>query len=258
MPHIVPFATATAPALDTLAPPVPQPRLEEPPRPPSPLSGYQPGYQPSLFADSYGPKVIPLPVPTLTPFREPRREAAPRSPRSATARPAPARRSQRLANDSQQTLDFFNDPPLDLQMETFIRCDATVAPPALRIMAALADAAMITLAASVFFGIFYLAGGDDAFTRENLPWFGAAIAVIGLFYRLLWCLANGDSPGLKFAGLQVVDFNGWRPDRRTRAIRQIASVLSLVSAGLGLIWAHVDEERLTWHDHISKTFPTPS
>jgi hypothetical protein len=23
-----------------------------------------------------------------------------------------------------------------------------------------------------------------------------------------------------------------------------------------LVWALVDEESLTWHDHISKTFPT--
>jgi len=32
--------------------------------------------------------------------------------------------------------------------------------------------------------------------------------------------------------------------------------LSLCSLGLGLVWALVDEESLTWHDHISKTFPT--
>src|SRR5262249_55887917 len=152
-----------------------------------------------------------------------------------------SRRTGRLQDDSQQTLDFFSEPVLDLHVETFIRCEATVAPLALRIMAAVADAAMVTLAAAVFFGAFYLAGGEVAFTRENLPWFGIAIGIISLFYRTLWCLANGDSPGLTFAGLQVVDFNGWRPNRRTRAVRQVASVLSLVSAGLGLIWAHVDE-----------------
>jgi hypothetical protein len=26
---------------------------------------------------------------------------------------------------------------------------------------------------------------------------------------------------------------------------------------LGMLWALVDEEALTWHDHMSKTFPTP-
>jgi hypothetical protein len=39
-------------------------------------------------------------------------------------------------------------------------------------------------------------------------------------------------------------------------MRQLAGLLSVVSAGLGLVWALVDEENLTWHDHISKTFPT--
>jgi hypothetical protein len=26
---------------------------------------------------------------------------------------------------------------------------------------------------------------------------------------------------------------------------------------LGIVWALLDEEHLTWHDHISKVFPTP-
>ena len=41
-----------------------------------------------------------------------------------------------------------------------------------------------------------------------------------------------------------------------RIVRQFAGILSLASAGVGLLWALVDEESLTWHDHISKTFPT--
>jgi hypothetical protein len=48
-----------------------------------------------------------------------------------------------------------------------------------------------------------------------------------------------------------------RPLASKRALRQMVSLLSLLSAGLGLVWALVDEENLTWHDHISKTFPTP-
>jgi hypothetical protein len=26
--------------------------------------------------------------------------------------------------------------------------------------------------------------------------------------------------------------------------------------GLGMFWALMDEEGLTWHDHMSRTFPT--
>jgi hypothetical protein len=30
-----------------------------------------------------------------------------------------------------------------------------------------------------------------------------------------------------------------------------------VSTIIGLLWSLVDEESLTWQDHISRTFPTP-
>jgi hypothetical protein len=30
-----------------------------------------------------------------------------------------------------------------------------------------------------------------------------------------------------------------------------------MAAFIGLAWAFVDEECLTWQDHISRTFPTP-
>jgi uncharacterized RDD family membrane protein YckC len=61
---------------------------------------------------------------------------------------------------------------------------------------------------------------------------------------------------MRFAGLRLVDFDGRKPHRDARLLRQAAGFLSLCSLGLGLVWALVDEESLTWHDHISKTFPT--
>ncbi len=116
---------------------------------------------------------------------------------------------------------------------------------------------MIAIALGLFLAIFYLAGGRLAFTKPSLFLFGGVICGVVLLYRLLWCLGGGDSPGMRFAGLRLVDFDGRRPQREQRTIRLAASVLSIVSAGLGLVWALVDEESLTWHDHISKTFPTP-
>jgi uncharacterized RDD family membrane protein YckC len=82
------------------------------------------------------------------------------------------------------------------------------------------------------------------------------VAVLALFYRFLWGIADGDTPGMRFAGLRLVDFDGRKPAREARLLRQAAGLLSLGSLGLGLVWALVDEESLTWHDHISKTFPT--
>jgi uncharacterized RDD family membrane protein YckC len=142
-------------------------------------------------------------------------------------------------------------------VEAVIYCDAPVALPVHRLMAVAADASMIAIALGLFLAIFYLSGGRLVFTRPAMLLFAGVIGAVVFLYRLLWCLGDGDSPGMRFAGLRLVDFDGRRPQREQRSIRLAASVLSMASAGLGLVWALVDEESLTWHDHISKTFPTP-
>ena len=146
---------------------------------------------------------------------------------------------------------------LGTEVEAVIYCDAPVALPVHRLMAVAADASMIAIALGLFLAIFYLSGGRIVFTKSSLMLLGGVIAAVVFLYRMLWCLGGGDTPGMRFAGLRLVDFDGRRPEREQRTIRLAASLLSVVSAGLGLVWALVDEENLTWHDHISKTFPTP-
>jgi uncharacterized RDD family membrane protein YckC len=144
-----------------------------------------------------------------------------------------------------------------MKVEAVIFCDAPVALPTHRMIAAAFDVSMVLIAVGIFLSIFFLSGGLIAMTRQTVPFFVGVTAVVALFYRMLWCLADGDTPGMRFAGLRLVDFDGRSPDREQRGLRQVAGLLSLLSAGLGLVWALVDEENLTWHDHISKTFPTP-
>ena len=141
-------------------------------------------------------------------------------------------------------------------MEAVIYCDAPVALPTHRLLAAAFDLGMISIGLSIFLALFFVSGGVLAFSKENAPFFVGVVVLLTLFYRALFCLGNGDTPGMRFAGLRLVDFDGRRPDRDQRSVRQVAGLLSLLSAGLGLVWALVDEENLTWHDHISKTFPT--
>ncbi len=236
-------ATATAPAYERLSRDLP---VSAPPPP------ERPTYQPSLFRDPMGsPRVIPIPM--LTPLRAPDMEAPPR--RRQTERTAPPR--VRRAPDSQQALEFREGAePAPGGHVDLIYCDAPVALPAHRMIAAAVDASAVLLGLGLFLGIFYLSGGDMVLNRQTAPFLIGVAAVISVFYRFLWCLANGDSPGMRCAGLRLVDFDGRRPDREQRGVRQVAGMLSVLSAGLGLVWALVDEESLTWHDHISKTFPT--
>ena len=253
------FATSTAPALDPLPFSQPEPQAQAQPKPhlEAPPAQAGPNYQPLLFRDPVnGPKVIP--IPTLTPMRPKDEAPAKRAPRGP-------RNPSRHVSDSQQSLEFFDTHieaqsgtprSIKTQVEAVIYCDAPVALPAHRAIAAAFDAAMILSAVGVFLAIFFVSGGMIALTKENIPFFLGVGVVITLFYRFLFALADGDTPGMRFAGLRLVDFDGRKPDREQRGMRQIAGVLSLLSAGLGLVWALVDEENLTWHDHISKTFPT--
>jgi uncharacterized RDD family membrane protein YckC len=239
------LSTSTAPALLDDDEPV----LFEPPKTVEPAK--HPVYQPLLFRDAAGsPKVIP--IPTLTPMRPKEYEEA-----TQHAARTPSRSRTRRASDSQQSLDFpGTQKTIGTQVEAVIYCDAPVALPAHRAIAAAFDAAMVVMAMGVFLAIFFVSGGVIAFTKQNIPFFLGVGVVMALFYRFLWCVADGDTPGMRFAGLRLVDFDGRTPDREQRGMRQVAGILSLLSAGLGLVWALVDEESLTWHDHISKTFPT--
>ena len=244
-------AAATAPVLEPL--PDDNPVLAQPPE--------TPHYQTSLFREgSAGSKVIP--IPTLTPLHPYHRDSNHGAARGTTQRrPGPRSsapvRSHHRRSDFQQTLGF-HDAPAEVRVQPgeAIGCDAPVAAPTHRLVAAAIDASLILVGLGVFLLIFFFSGGQVALDRQALSFLLGVTAVIALFYRALWCLANGDSPGMRFAGLRLVDFDGRRPDREQRGIRQVASLLSLLSAGLGLVWALVDEENLTWHDHISKTFPT--
>lgn len=161
-------------------------------------------------------------------------------------------------DDLQQRLDFYDAPEAALHApDSSILCDAPVATPVHRLMAAAVDASMIAIASGLFLGVFFFSGGHIAINKQTFLLAVAVIAVIGIFYRTLWSLGNGETPGMRFAGLRLVNFDGQLPGRQQRGMRQAAYVLSLLSIGVGLVWALVDEENLTWHDHISKTFPTP-
>ena len=201
-------------------------------------------YQPSLFSGREFSRVVP--------FESIAPSVAPPLPSQA---PLVRHARARKAIPGQQSLEFaaHASKPAD----GVIYCDAPVAVPAHRAMAAALDGSMILIATAIFGIIFYLAGGQVAISSKSLPVVIAVVAAFVVLYETLWCLAGGDTAGMRWARLTLVDFDGQRPHRKQRFYRLASGILSLLAAGIGLLWALVDEETLTWHDHISKTFPTP-
>jgi uncharacterized RDD family membrane protein YckC len=201
-------------------------------------------YQPSLFSSREVPRVVPFE--SISP------SAAPAPTRRVTSVAHRPRRRRVVAG--QQSLEF---SPASRLAEGAIYCDSPVAIPAHRVTAAALDGSLIVMALAAFELVFRFFGGEVILSGKTLPMYLGVVAGVLLLYKLLWGLSNGDTPGMRWARLTLVNFDGQRPTRTQRLMRGAFGVLSLLAGGLGLLWTLVDEETLTWHDHISKTFPTP-
>jgi uncharacterized RDD family membrane protein YckC len=226
------------------------PNRTEPHRPPEPSAPRRPiTYQPSLFTSRELPLVVQFE--TIAP------DAVQPSPRK-TPTSAPRQR-RRKAFPGQQALEFqFAQPARSSKpVDGVIYCDAPVAIPVHRAMAAALDASVVLIALAAFGIVFHLAGGVFVLNAKTAPMFLGVAAGVVIFYRMLWCLANGDTAGQQWTRLRLVNFDGQTPTRAQRFHRTASGFLSLMAGGIGLLWGLVDEETLTWHDHISKTFPTP-
>ncbi len=175
------------------------------------------------------------------------------------ARPAKTRSAARTRANDQRHLEFEGQEGILPQTCPSIICDAPVAPAWLRLEAALIDSIIIAIPCCFAVALFAYVGGSLSGIAGNkyfLPLVLISLATIPVFYKLLWAFADCDSIGMQRAGLQLVDFDGNPPSKSRRYQRFLGSLLSLLAAGIGLVWSLVDEDRLTWHDHISNTFPT--
>lgn len=206
------------------------------------------GVQQQLFPGES--KVVPIALyapirPDLKPSSQPRKSAPRR-------RPVP---------EGQGSLDFL--PPetpkprtLSTTVEAVVSCDFPVAPAPHRAIAAAIDCGLIFLAYGMFLAVYFLLGGEFSWNRLNIEVFGAALLLTGMSYGLIWVLAGGDTAGMAATGLRLTTFEGFPLERKHRVMRYMAACLSLCTV-VGHLWSLADEEGLTWHDHMSRTFPTP-
>jgi uncharacterized RDD family membrane protein YckC len=203
-----------------------------------------------LFQDRTS-KVVPI-----APF-------TPASPkRGGTGRTA--QKTQRRVSrvpEEQGSLDFL--PPatpkprtLDTSVEAVIYCEERVAGALHRAFAAALDWSMVLIAYGVFLAVVQFWVGVPSLNKTNLLILGSVLPLFGFVYGLVWAWAGTETAGMKWTELRLTTFEGFRPEPRERLLRFAGSCLSLCAV-IGVLWALADEEGLGWHDHISRTFPTP-
>ena len=157
----------------------------------------------------------------------------------------------------QNALDFREEHMETRTVERVVYTNAPVAPPWQRAKAGMYDLAIISVGVGILVTIYYLGGVQFGLAKLDLSTYSVVAASVVLLYKLLWALSDGDTPGMTALHLRLINFDGYRPNREERLLRLVVSIVSFASLGVGLLWCLFDEEKLTWHDHITKTFASP-
>jgi uncharacterized RDD family membrane protein YckC len=123
-----------------------------------------------------------------------------------------------------------------------------------RRFAAAIDIACLLFAYGGFLALFGSLGGQFTLSKLSAAVYGVTFAIVYLQYFALFTVFGGTTPGMMFRGLQVASFTGDPPTPRQMLLRSAGYVVSAGTFFLGFFWAWWDEDALTWHDRLSRTY----
>jgi uncharacterized RDD family membrane protein YckC len=123
-----------------------------------------------------------------------------------------------------------------------------------RQLAGIIDAAFLLFAFGGFVALFGSLGGQLTLSKMSAAVYLAALSVVYFQYFALFTVFGATTPGMMFRGLQVMSFSGEPPTPRQMLLRSAGYMLSAATCLIGFIWALWDEDQLTWHDRLSKTY----
>ena len=89
---------------------------------------------------------------------------------------------------------------------------------------------------------------------------GAAEALAGVFalfyiaYHLLFFSLSGQTAGMRYARIGLCTFTDENPSRAAMRKRVLAMLVAATPLGLGLLWVWMDDDRLGWHDRMSRMY----
>jgi len=123
-----------------------------------------------------------------------------------------------------------------------------------RKQAMLIDLACLTFAYGGFLALFGSLGGHFSVDKLSATICVFTFAFVYLQYFGLFTVFGGSTPGMMVSGIQVASFTGDMPAPRQYLLRAIGYMLSAGTCFLGFLWIFWDEDALTWHDRLSKTY----
>ena len=171
------------------------------------------------------------------------------------------RKPPREMASEQQMLEFPATVPPGRVMESSAEsrrvCPYPVAPLTRRSLASAIDMTFVLLVAGLAGLVLRYGPLEGMSFWRAAAWLSGLTAAIAFAYKLTWVLAESDSPGVGWAGLRTIHFDGRPVSKQHRMVRFGAAALTVAAAAFGLWWALWDEERLTIYDHMSSTFLTP-
>ena len=209
------------------------------------------------------PRTQPAYVPTVEEVRLDELELAepvPETPRIVEAyEPDPVQAPQPRATEVSQQMELlpsFADIQLEPE-EARIDNDFDViprpAPLSQRLVSGLVDSGIVFIATGAFALTFVELAEEMPQARMTLVCLLAAGGIFWLLFQYIFLTYRRATPGMRMAQLELCTFAGTATSMFDRQCRALASALSGFSIGLGYAWALVDEDRLGWHDRISRT-----
>jgi uncharacterized RDD family membrane protein YckC len=203
---------------------------------------YDPNASLPLNFDATQPDVAPQspPLPSFV-----RAQAAAQALAEAQVEPSPPMPAITLPPEPQEATGAeLEEPELAL----------LVAPVSQRVQAAVVDGVVVLAACAIFAMIFLRLAGETPHGRMALALASLIPSFFWAVYQYLFLVYAGTTPGMQATQLSLETFEGEMPTRQVRRFRALAMAVSCMSLGLGYLWALVDEDRLCWHDRITRTY----
>jgi uncharacterized RDD family membrane protein YckC len=150
-----------------------------------------------------------------------------------------------LAEDLEDAPELPEEPPSDLY---------PVATLHERRRAALIDAACLAFAYGGFLALFGSLGGQFTLSKLSGVVCFSTLAFVYIQYFGLFTIFGGTTPGMMVRGLHVASFTGEPPTAKQLFWRTAGYMISAGTFFLGFFWALWDEDVMTWHDRLSRTY----